>query len=520
MEQPNRPTWSKQIEFTLAGIGCAVSLGNIWRFPYLCYRSGGGAFLVPYLLMLFVLGIPLLYMELTVGQYTRRGPLHAFGIICPLFKGLGIASTVICFILCIPYNLFNTWALYYLFSSFQAPLPWQNCNNTWNTPNCTMFATNSSYSSTASQEFFKQSWTRWEAGTGRVHPRAMSGTEGSQVYRRAGRVGSSGTGVVGDRQADDRISKTKHRQVYRGTEANGSFPCPGAGHRGPLLEPGLGEGHVCERLVARHLPMESGRAQTEEATWDPLPVGSPPAGGAKGVCSSVYPPFLESLEGVLESAPSGGSLVLLGDFNTHIGSDSVTWRGVIGKNGFPDLNPSGVLLLDFCAGLRLSLTNTLFRHKGVHMCTWHQDALGRRSMIDFVVVSSDLRPHVLDTRVKRGAELSTDHHLVVSWLRWKAGDIEFEWTMFRASIVEAADRCCGRKVVGACRGGNARTCGWIPAVRDAIRLKKEPYQAIGACGTPEAADRYPQAKWSAATAVAEAKTRAWEEFGEAMENDF
>lgn len=40
--QLSRPTWSKQIEFTLAGIGCAVGLGNVWRFPYLCYRSGGG----------------------------------------------------------------------------------------------------------------------------------------------------------------------------------------------------------------------------------------------------------------------------------------------------------------------------------------------------------------------------------------------------------------------------------------------------------------------------------------------
>ncbi|XP_066511619.1 GTPase IMAP family member 5-like [Hoplias malabaricus] len=56
----------------------------------------------------------------------------------------------------------------------------------------------------------------------------------------------------------------------------------------------------------------------------------------------------------------------------------------------------------------LSITNTIFKHKGVHKYTWHQYTLGRISMIDFIVVSSDLRPYVLDTRVKRGAELSTD----------------------------------------------------------------------------------------------------------------
>lgn len=154
-QQQSRPTWSRQIEFTLAGIGCAVGLGNVWRFPYLCYRSGGGAFLVPYLLMLMVLGIPLLYMELTVGQFTRRGPVHALAIVCPLLKGVGLASVAISFIMCTYYNIVITWALYYLFSSFQAPLPWQSCNNTWNTPNCTSHATNSSYSSTASQEFFR-----------------------------------------------------------------------------------------------------------------------------------------------------------------------------------------------------------------------------------------------------------------------------------------------------------------------------------------------------------------------------
>ncbi|KAM3868931.1 sodium- and chloride-dependent GABA transporter ine [Diretmus argenteus] len=154
-QEPSRPTWSRQIEFTLAGIGGAVGLGNVWRFPYLCYRSGGGAFLVPYLLMLVVLGIPLLYMELTVGQYMRKGPVRALANVCPLLKGVGVASVAISFIMSTYYNVVITWALYYLFSSFQAPLPWQSCNNTWNTPNCTDVAVNdSAYSSTASQEFF------------------------------------------------------------------------------------------------------------------------------------------------------------------------------------------------------------------------------------------------------------------------------------------------------------------------------------------------------------------------------
>ncbi|TWW74380.1 hypothetical protein D4764_14G0003820 [Takifugu flavidus] len=100
-------------------------------------------------------------------------------------------------------------------------------------------------------------------------------------------------------------------------------------------------------------------------------------------------------------------------------------------------------------------------------------------------------------------------HLVVSWLRW--------WG--RMPDRPSGDRCCGRKVVGACRGGNART-RWLTPVRDAVKLKKESYRTLLACGTPEAADRYRQAKQSVATAFAKAKTQAWEEFGEAMENDF
>ncbi|KAK3533627.1 hypothetical protein QTP70_023381 [Hemibagrus guttatus] len=139
--------------------------------------------------------------------------------------------------------------------------------------------------------------------------------------------------------------------------------------------------------------------------------------------------------------------------------------------------------------------NTMFKHKGAHQYTWYQDTLGRRSMIDLVVVLSDLRPHVLDTRVKRGAELSTDHHLVPS--------ISF-----------------GRMVSGASRDGNTRIQWWTLEVRDAVKLNKESYRAWLARGTPEAAEAYRQAKRAAAQVVSKAKTRVWEEFGEAMEKDY
>ncbi|KAH1003113.1 sodium-dependent dopamine transporter [Dendroctonus ponderosae] len=83
----HRETWGKKVDFLLSVIGFAVDLANVWRFPYLCFKNGGGAFLVPYCIMLVIGGIPLFYMELALGQYNRKGAITCWGRLCPLFKG-------------------------------------------------------------------------------------------------------------------------------------------------------------------------------------------------------------------------------------------------------------------------------------------------------------------------------------------------------------------------------------------------------------------------------------------------
>jgi len=156
-----RETWGSRISFLLACIGYAVGLGNIWRFPYNAYKSGGGAFLVPYFIMLLLCGIPLLFMELAVGQYTRRGPIGALDKLCPILKGAGVGTVFISFFLCTYYNVILAWAMFYLMSSFSDPLPWLTCDNWWNSEFCfikeddnSAVIDNSSLRVSSTQEFF------------------------------------------------------------------------------------------------------------------------------------------------------------------------------------------------------------------------------------------------------------------------------------------------------------------------------------------------------------------------------
>ncbi|CAL4082243.1 unnamed protein product, partial [Meganyctiphanes norvegica] len=122
-----RESWDSKWQYLLAVIGYAVGLGSVWRFPYLCQKNGGGAFLFPYLIMLAVEGIPIFYLELAVGQRLRKGAIGVWNQVSPYAGGIGVASAFVSFNVAIYYNTIIAWCLYYLSKSFQSPLPWSDC---------------------------------------------------------------------------------------------------------------------------------------------------------------------------------------------------------------------------------------------------------------------------------------------------------------------------------------------------------------------------------------------------------
>ncbi|KAK7067022.1 hypothetical protein SK128_018615 [Halocaridina rubra] len=127
-----RGYWPNQIEFLLSCLGYCIGLGNVWRFPYLAYKNGGAAFLIPYGIMLLCAGIPMFFMELALGQYVSLGPSVIFQKMAPLFSGVGWAMVIISLLTCAYYNLILAWAFFYTFASFSKDLPWGHCNNDFN----------------------------------------------------------------------------------------------------------------------------------------------------------------------------------------------------------------------------------------------------------------------------------------------------------------------------------------------------------------------------------------------------
>uniref|UniRef100_H2Z8Z5 Transporter n=1 Tax=Ciona savignyi TaxID=51511 RepID=H2Z8Z5_CIOSA len=193
-----REKWTRKMDFILSVAGGFVGLGNVWRFPYLCYKNGGGAFLIPYAIFLVLGGIPIFFLEVSLGQYMSEGGVtswritpigtgelmsffnpilgaqmvkngqccyllmylvsvlfsssfisvnklywnkyserwHVCRFVTDFVPGIGYASMVVVALLNIYYIVILAWAFFYLFQSFTTELPWGKCGQYWNTPCC------------------------------------------------------------------------------------------------------------------------------------------------------------------------------------------------------------------------------------------------------------------------------------------------------------------------------------------------------------------------------------------------
>ena len=86
-DEIERQQWSNPIEFLLSCIAMSVGLGNVWRFPFTAYENGGGAFLIPYLLVLVLIGRPLYFLELSMGQFSNKSSVKVWDMV-PFFRGM------------------------------------------------------------------------------------------------------------------------------------------------------------------------------------------------------------------------------------------------------------------------------------------------------------------------------------------------------------------------------------------------------------------------------------------------
>lgn len=113
MKEAKRSTFSGRIGFVLAAAGSAVGLGNLWRFPYLAAKYGGGIFLLIYILLAVTFGFTLMITEIAIGRKTHRSPMEAYGILNKKWKWLGVLSTLVPVIILPYYCVIGGWVIKY-----------------------------------------------------------------------------------------------------------------------------------------------------------------------------------------------------------------------------------------------------------------------------------------------------------------------------------------------------------------------------------------------------------------------
>ena len=135
--------------------------------------------------------------------------------------------------------------------------------------------------------------------------------------------------------------------------------------------------------------------------------------------------FYNRLLTIIQTRPRRNIIVTMGDFNAKIGSNNQGYEEIMGQQGLGEMNENGERFANLCAATSLVIGGSFFHHKRIHKATWVSPDMRTENQIDHVCIGKKFRRSLADVRIRLGADVASDHHLLVNRLRLKLRRI---WT--------------------------------------------------------------------------------------------
>ena len=149
-----------------------------------------------------------------------------------------------------------------------------------------------------------------------------------------------------------------------------------------------------DRLMSLRLPLKGNQSLTIISVYAPTLQADP----------MVKEAFYRDLRELTLKIDKDDKILIMGDFNARVGRDSEVWKGVIGRHGVGNCNDNGRLLLEFCAEMGLTITNTLFQQKDRFKTTWRHPRSKHWHLLDYILVRQKDASDVTHTRVMTNAD--------------------------------------------------------------------------------------------------------------------
>ncbi|VDP44631.1 unnamed protein product [Schistosoma margrebowiei] len=127
----------------------------------------------------------------------------------------------------------------------------------------------------------------------------------------------------------------------------------------------------------------------------------------------------DTLQSIIEMCPTKDLTILMGDFNAKVGADNTGYEDIMGQHGLGERNESGERFANLCAFNKLVIGGTIFPHKSIHKITWTSPDHTTQNQIDHICINKTFRRTIEDVRTKRGADIASDHHLLVAKMKLK-----------------------------------------------------------------------------------------------------